>query len=261
MTRRITPSQIKQLSRIAEDAIEELVISKIEAQSVIEQGGVMQEHLTHLLLQIGSGDTPSQAAARAIMGTNFYGLPEVVRHFGQVTIEQRVVLSRVPFSEQILRDCADSHVLFLDMGQSIVSMAYQFSNFMGHIWESGRLARYGFATNTAAPTWRLIRKTTIPRSVNVAVHRQGEVLREHDMIPGPREVFCLCLLHRLEGHGRLMNHRYALCYSGSDRSAFKISDRETHRSNGIHLLRVNVHAGHDDAGVAPTVKPDDFHPE
>ncbi len=60
----------------------------------------------------------SQKFARTIMGRNFLGVEEVAEHFGlQLTGEERKKIRQVPFSEQTLLRCKDSHILFLGVGR------------------------------------------------------------------------------------------------------------------------------------------------
>jgi len=59
----------------------------------------------------------SPPLARHIMGKNFLGVEELSQHFHiRLTREELAKVRDIPFSESTLRQCKDSHILFLGVG-------------------------------------------------------------------------------------------------------------------------------------------------
>ncbi len=92
-----------------------------------EVAAVMKKHAGHALQQkpkvvaVESPDLSTlHAEQRAIMGTNFLGEAEIAKAYSvKWTKAQLEKLSVIPFSEETLRDCKDTHVLFAGFPLSI----------------------------------------------------------------------------------------------------------------------------------------------
>lgn len=57
--------------------------------------------------------SPSQRRAAVIMGTNFLGLGAVEKHFGvEYTPRLLQFLAEIPWSDDVLQECKDTHILF-----------------------------------------------------------------------------------------------------------------------------------------------------
>ncbi|MFZ2643502.1 MAG: hypothetical protein WA117_21095, partial [Verrucomicrobiia bacterium] len=60
---------------------------------------------------------------RGIMGRNFFGVEEAIKHFGvNPSPEQLAALSEIPFSEARLREVKDTHVLVAVVPLSILDI-------------------------------------------------------------------------------------------------------------------------------------------
>lgn len=67
--------------------------------------------------------TASQKRAEEIMKGNFFGVPDAIEYFGiRPTEEQVKILSEIPFSEEILKECKDTHVLAAIFPLSIIKI-------------------------------------------------------------------------------------------------------------------------------------------
>lgn len=65
----------------------------------------------------------SQAKAREIMGRNFFGIEEAQRHFGVILSKWQIAyMADVPFSEEVLKECKDTHLLVAYAPMSIVAV-------------------------------------------------------------------------------------------------------------------------------------------
>jgi hypothetical protein len=121
--------------------------------------------------------------AQEIMGNNFFGIKEAMDHFGiEPTKDELQALDRVPFSEDVLKECEDTHVLvavffisILDIGEVIKLPFY--SNYIDKYKDQG------FAQNKGKVIWCLIKKTPVHDSVNKTWTEQCALLSSHDEVP------------------------------------------------------------------------------
>jgi len=68
--------------------------------------------IARMMINGGYEPSTSQKLAREIMGTNFFGIEEAIKHFGvNPSKQQLAALAEVPFSEEVLRSAKDTHVL------------------------------------------------------------------------------------------------------------------------------------------------------
>ncbi len=152
-------------------------------------------------------ETDSQKAARDIMGRNFLGLPEVAQYYGDLSEEQTAALAEVPFSEDTLRTCAESHVLMADIGLSILDVRQKACKglFYSQDWFNGE--QFARETEKAA-CWRLIRKTPVDDSTSKAWNEQKKLIADTDEIPSARQVVYMIILNFLATGERLFETLY-----------------------------------------------------
>ena len=125
MTAKITSPQRKQIERLMADALGNTNTTKKDAaQRIIERGDELKSRLELMLMELGvdDGETSHQRAVRKIMGKNFLGIPEVVEHFGAISTADLLALQQIPFDEETLKACADTHILVADVGLSLLDV-------------------------------------------------------------------------------------------------------------------------------------------
>jgi len=141
--------------------------------------------------------------AREIMGRNFLGTKEVEEHFGKLTPEQQEVLSIIPFSEETLESCKDTHILVADIGLSIMDIKKLEKckeMFCDQVWYEDHL----FTNLTQQPSWRLIRKTPVKNSLDKNWKRQQALLdSQTEEVPLTRQVIYMMILRFLATGERL----------------------------------------------------------
>ena len=130
--------------------------------------------------------TASQQRAFEIMGSNFFGISDAIKHFCVDLANQQIAeLSKIPYSEKTLKELKNTHILMLvlplsimemwhknpELFPSITSMPYRDSSFA---WESGSLR------------WYLIRKTAAPHSKSKTWEDQLSFLNNNDEVPTAR---------------------------------------------------------------------------
>jgi hypothetical protein len=101
--------------------------------------------------------TPSYIRAREIMGRNMFGIEEATRYFGvNPSTEELTVLLDIPFSEAVLMECKETHILVAMFPLSI-------NDIRGMAPELFREDRYDkpqpFSSKHGSVRWLLVKKT------------------------------------------------------------------------------------------------------
>lgn len=145
--------------------------------------------------------------AHEIMGKNFFGVYDAVKHLLSVvpTEEQCEFLDRVPFSEETLRECKDTHVLVAVFPMSILDIrAMPLDVVNGHASkqsEGSLFRRQGwydnqaFAMDKGEVGWQLVRKEPVVDSYKKTWQQQCVLLSKEEEIPTAR-----ILVYTLVGH-------------------------------------------------------------
>jgi hypothetical protein len=150
--------------------------------------------------------TPKQAAA--IMGPAFHGMDAVKRHLElpwqyPYEVTQREV---VPFSEQALEACSETHVLIAAARLSVMNVravapeAFYFTK----LW----YADEEFARKKAKASWYLIRKNAVPGSTSKTWAEQQAAMPENEFTPRMAELVQAVIVHYLETGERLFSSHY-----------------------------------------------------
>lgn len=179
--------------------------------------------------------TPAEAAA--IMGSNFYGIGQVEDKFGvKFTPKQRKLLSVVPFSAEVLKACAKTHILIPGFALSIMDVHARATD----VFYSKNKPWYGeaeqrFATKTKVTVgWHLVRKTALPDSTSKSWSDQQLMVSVPNTIPPACLVVYTAILHFLVTGERIFQNVWVRT---SDTSA-----------SGDHV-NVGFYAGGFNAGV------------
>lgn len=153
----------------------------------------------------------SHEMAREIMGQNFLGIREIVKHFGVISPDLSpaglLALEHIPFDEETLRACADTHILVADVGLSLLGVRSKARKglFYSQDWYNNE----EFAKHTETACWRLIRKTPIEGSFSKDWSEQQALIDgQTDEIPSARQVVFACILHFLATGERLFEKVY-----------------------------------------------------
>jgi hypothetical protein len=156
----------------------------------------------------------SHARARWIMGTNFLGLEEVRRGYGGVyTEEQLQQLTEIPFMEETLRACKDTHVLVAGAPLSVnVIRTLAESDFFHTDW----YRQEPFANDRKVTVrWYLLRKEPVPKSRSKTYDQQCSLLMEEEEVPFACEVTYVVILYWLTHGERLLPEVYVRCQDKS----------------------------------------------
>lgn len=157
----------------------------------------------------------SHIKARAIMGKNFLGLDEVRRGYSVALNPEQ--LAEIPFKEETLQACKDTHVLVAGAPLSLNEVRkIAASDFYNIEWCS----QEPFATTRKVTVrWYLLRKGPVPESRNKTYDQQIALLMKGEEVPLACEVTYTVILYWLTHRERLLPDVYVRCQdrdSGGD---------------------------------------------
>ena len=168
-------------------------------------------NIARLMVNGGYEPSTSQKLAREIMGKNFFGIEEAIKHFGvNATKQQIAALAEVPFSEEVLQSCKDTHVLVAVFPLSILDIR-------GHSRkQSDRTLFYSqdwydkqaFASEKAELGWHLIRKTPVENSTAKNWKEQQALLSKDEETPTASVLVYTIIGHFLATGERLFEKLY-----------------------------------------------------
>jgi hypothetical protein len=148
------------------------------------------------------------------MGKNFFGIEEAIKHFGvNPSRRQLVSLSEVPFSEETLISCKDTHVLVAVLPISIVEIreiAKKLINqtlFYNQDWYD----KEAFANDKGETGWQLIRKELIDNSTSKNWSEQQALLANDEETPKAQVVVYTIIGIFLSTGERLLENVYVRC--------------------------------------------------
>ena len=156
----------------------------------------------------------SQKVAREIMGKNFFGVEEAIKHFGvNPSKQQLAALAEVPFSEEVLKSCNDTHILIaafplsiLDI-RGIIKKQPDRSLFYSHDWYD----KQAFAKDKGEVGWQLVRKEPVVGSTSKTWNEQQALLSKDEEVPTARIVVYTMIGHFLACGERLFKKIYVRC--------------------------------------------------
>jgi hypothetical protein len=184
------------------------------AQKVIDSKGnkLAMEIVGLISGQIGFEATVSQKLAREIMGNNFFGIEEVIKHFGvNPTKEQIDSLAEIPFSEKTLEECKETHILVAVFPLSIITIRAKVERKLFYNHGDAWYNEQAFAKNEGKICWQLIRKTPVPNSISKTWTDQQALLVENEETPTAQVMVYAIIGHFIVTGERLFENVYVRC--------------------------------------------------
>ena len=195
----------------------DIVITRINAEPAFT------DQLALFARKGGVQSSSSQTCARQIMGRNFFGIEEAIKHFGvNPSRRQLAVLGEVPFSEDVLTACKDTHVLVAVFPISIVEIRgkvadVKLPNNQPFFYKQDWYDKEAFANEHGETGWQLVRKTPIANSTSKTWDEQQALLSKDEETPKARIVVYTMVGHFLATGERLFEKVYVRCSDlGSD---------------------------------------------
>jgi len=149
--------------------------------------------------------------AREIMGKNFFGIQEAIKYFGvSPTLPQLAALSEIPFSETVLKELKDTHILVAIFPISIFEIRNKAKRELFERYDESRYQDnfddLSFAEERGEVNWQLIRKTPVPGSTSKTWEEQLSLLGKDDEVPTAQTLVYTIIGHYLAtGERPIMN--------------------------------------------------------
>jgi len=152
-------------------------------------------------------ETTSQKRAREIMGCNFFGIEEAIKHFEvNPSRQQLATLSEVPYSEAVLEELKNTHVLVAVFPLSILDIRGNVR--VGLFYEQSWYDNESFAKENGEAGWHLVRKTEVQGSTSKNWNEQCLLLGKDDEVPTARVITYTIIGHYLATGERLFEQLY-----------------------------------------------------
>jgi len=177
--------------------------------------------VVRLIQNGGFEPTISQKRAREIMGRSFFGVEEAIKHFGvNPTPQQLAALSEIPFSEAVLEQSKDTHVLVAVFPLSVLEIRGKVESklFYDQSWYNKK----SFAKERGEVTWQLVRKTEVANSTSKNWQEQQALLSKDDEVPSAQVMVYTIIGHYLTTGERLFEHIYVRTFS-VDSGGYRVS--------------------------------------
>ena len=192
------------------------------AQRVIDsKGNDLATKVVHLIENGGFEPSTSQKRAREIMGQNFFGIEEAIKHFGvNPSRMQTAILSEVPFTEEVLSVSKDTHVLVAVFPMSILDIRGKIERKLFYSHEDAWYNKQMFAKDRGEIDWRLVRKTPVENSISKSWNEQQALLDKNEEMPSAQVIVYTVIGYYLATGERLFENVYVRTSSvdsGGDR--------------------------------------------
>jgi hypothetical protein len=145
------------------------------------------------------------------MGRNYFGIEEAVRHFGAKPSAQDVAtLSEIPFTEETLTKCKDSHVLVAVLPVSIDDI---YAAVGSRVFCEETHLCYGdeAATDRGQSSWQLVRKALRPEWNWKTLEEQQALFPKGEQTAPARTMVYTMVGHCLETGERLFPLQRVRC--------------------------------------------------
>lgn len=183
------------------------------AQKVIDsKGNDLAAKVVRLLKNGGFEPSTSQKRAREILGKNYFGVEEVIKHFGvNPSKHQLAALAEVSFSEAVLKECANTHLLVAVFPLSILDIRGKVERQLFYRHEDSWYNNQAFAKDRGEVSWQLVRKTPVPNSTSKNWADQQALLAKIEETPKAQVMVYTIIGHYLATGERLFDNIYVRC--------------------------------------------------
>ncbi|MDP2934456.1 MAG: hypothetical protein Q8N59_01645 [bacterium] len=203
--------------------LKETPLSEIVAtMEVLDRYGVNRDDLTcirsnyqfakdlaHFIRYGKQGTKSVHDRACSIMGKNFFGVEEAIKRFGvNPTSQQLVALSEIPFSETVLEQSKDTHVLVAVFPLSILEIRGKRGDTKLFYDKSSWYKKETFAKKRDEASWYLVCKTPAENSFLKTWQEQQAFLAKDDEVPSARVMTYVIIGHYLATGERLFKSVY-----------------------------------------------------
>lgn len=171
----------------------------------------MRERLVRFWRHNGFEPSMSQEQVSVIMGQNFFGIEEAIKHFGvNPSKRQLAYLAEVPFTKEVLVACKDTHALVAVFPMSILDLRDHVSD-KGLFYKQDWYNQQAFAKNKGEVGWQLVRKVPVADSTSKNWDEQQTLLSKDESTPKAQIVVYTMIGRFLAIGERLFEKVYVRC--------------------------------------------------
>ena len=183
------------------------------AQRVIDsKGNDLATKVVKFIANGGFEATTSQRQARQIMGVNYFGIEETIKHFGiSPSKQQLAALAEIPFTEGTLEECKNTHILVAVFPLNILEIRGKVSGNQRLFYNQDWYNKESFAKDRGEASWALIRKTPVGNSTSKSWQEQQALLGNNEETPTARVMVYTIIGHYLATGERLFERIYVRC--------------------------------------------------
>ena|GEM_PF-282406 len=193
---------------------EALVKARKMKVTFLQRGGL--DKMIEMIQSDVSKSTTSQKRAREVMSKNLFGIEEAIKHFGiNPTRQQLTAISDIPFSEALLEQSKDTHILVAVFPLSILEIRDKVDPKLFYNHEGAWYNEQSFAKETREVSWQLIRKIPVDNSIPKDWQEQQALFGEDEEIPTAQALVYTAIGFFLNTGERFMERKYA-CTSSVD---------------------------------------------
>jgi hypothetical protein len=180
------------------------------AQEVIDsKGNNLAIKMVRLITSDGLEATASQKRACEIMGKNFFGIEDAIKHLRiNPTSKQLAALAEIPFSVMALEELKDTHILIAVFPLSILEIRGRIERNLFHSYEDSWYNKESFAKERGKVGWELVRKTPVEDSISKNWQQQRSLLSKNDEVPSAQIMVYTIIGHYLSTGERLFKNIY-----------------------------------------------------
>ncbi len=166
------------------------------------------ERLAEYAINGSTVPNASQDGAREIMGKNFFGIPEAIKHFGiNPTKRELAILSEIPFSSKELMMRKDTHILVAVFPISIIEISKKVQKDLFNIYALWN-ENPSFIKDRGITSWQLILKTPVINSVNKNWIEQQFFINSDEEVPTAQIMVYTIIGHFLNTKEKLFEEIY-----------------------------------------------------
>jgi hypothetical protein len=188
--------------------VEALAKARKMKSAFLQIGGL--DKMIEMIQSDGSDSAISQKRAREIMRKNFLGIEEAIKHFGiNPTHQKLAALSNVPFSEALLEQSKDTHVLVAVFPLSILEIRNKVDPKLFYNQEGTWYDKQSFAKEAGEAGWQLIRKTPADNSIPENRQEQQALFGKDEETPTAQALVYTAISYFLSTGEQFMECKYA----------------------------------------------------
>jgi hypothetical protein len=202
------------------------------------------EDLARFAVNGGFQLSTSQKEARRIMGRNFFGIEEAIKFFGVKPSKKEIAhLAEIPWSEEVLAKCADTHVLVAVFQLSILDIRGKVDKPIFYSHKDAWYNNEKFAKDKGEVSWRLVRKKPVADSTNKTWNDQQVLLSKDEETLKAQAMVYTIVGHFLATGERLFENVYVRCIDLSSDGYRVIVGLFDSRGLGVHYYSDGVRFG------------------